>query len=809
MAAELEKLQDFQRDYEGFEDQRKEMTKRLNEKNNQIQEISSQRGDIDKSYHALKSKIDKTKTEIDSVTKSIRFAEKQIQDFDKRIQEIRRKEKGKDADKERREQAIIDTEARIRQHQESIEQMTKNREEAEIKHRTIIQDGREVDERRKVISENITKCTRTLQRLQHEKQDKIKKFGEKMPEFLALIQQNSSKFESLPIGPVGLLVTPKDHRWDVAIERHMHRSISDFVVHSHKDEALLKQMAQRLRIKVPSIIVQKHSYQIYDTTRNRPDKRYMAIQDAIDLDMQNISNVTPIKYDSRNNYQLLRATLFNMLVDQLNIENTILIDTYDNAGKVMFPRPPDNVYKCYTQSGTSLHVASGRSQVVMTYSGKSRFWGSNAELQIRETEEQISSHQHELHEVNELIKNNKQEAVQAQQAISEIRAIIAKSTRAVTQMERQLQDLKAPLEEESTEDATVFMQESIKSKETEIQEYQKKIDEINVLQQQYIEELKPLAESKREKDEEKNRITVESDELRKELTKLLKKQTSAKSKESSINNQVRQYQAMLDGSKAASNKLHQELDEAKKKATDVCPERVEINRSANDILAERQALIERIRQEEKRMGSRSVGEITRTYLNYRKHYDDNYQKVQISKDRLKEIREGLTERMKRWRTIRKDFAILVNHKFNTYLSQKGHTGSIRFDHEEESLDISIQLESQRPTEKFIVKDSKSLSGGERSYSTVAFLLALWEVVECPFRALDEFDIFMDAVYRKKSIELLLEIAQEKQRRRQLIIITPHDTSVVKLNQNIKMHRLQRPDRGDGQTILDNYLSQSQ
>ena len=46
------------------------------------------------------------------------------------------------------------------------------------------------------------------------------------------------------------------------------------------------------------------------------------------------------------------------------------------------------------------------------------------------------------------------------------------------------------------------------------------------------------------------------------------------------------------------------------------------------------------------------------------------------------------------------------------------------------------------SEANLIKDAKVLSGGERSGTTLMLLLAMGNMIDNPFRCMDEFDIFM-------------------------------------------------------------------
>jgi structural maintenance of chromosomes protein 6 len=76
-----------------------------------------------------------------------------------------------------------------------------------------------------------------------------------------------------------------------------------------------------------------------------------------------------------------------------------------------------------------------------------------------------------------------------------------------------------------------------------------------------------------------------------------------------------------------------------------------------------------------------------------------------------------------------------------------------------------------------MKDLKALSGGERSFTLVSFILSLGSEISTPFFAMDEFDVFMDAVNRKVALTSILKFAWEM-KHVQFLLLSPLDMAVV-------------------------------
>lgn len=100
------------------------------------------------------------------------------------------------------------------------------------------------------------------------------------------------------------------------------------------------------------------------------------------------------------------------------------------------------------------------------------------------------------------------------------------------------------------------------------------------------------------------------------------------------------------------------------------------------------------------------------------------------------------------------------------------------------------------------RQTKTLSGGEKSFSTICLLLALWEAMGSPVRCLDEFDVFMDQVNRDISMNMMIDAARRSVAR-QFLFITPQSMNNVKIMDDVRIHKMSDPERG--QTTLSQFV----
>lgn len=124
------------------------------------------------------------------------------------------------------------------------------------------------------------------------------------------------------------------------------------------------------------------------------------------------------------------------------------------------------------------------------------------------------------------------------------------------------------------------------------------------------------------------------------------------------------------------------------------------------------------------------------------------------------------------------------------MKSRSYKGTLAVDHKSHTLTLSVV-----PRDKDIegaVSSTKSLSGGERSYSTISFLLSLWSCVDHAFYFLDEYDVFTDQVNREVMTRLLIGEAKSR-KDRQYTFLTPQETN-MKATDIIKIHKLAEPQR---------------
>lgn len=241
----------------------------------------------------------------------------------------------------------------------------------------------------------------------------------------------------------------------------------------------------------------------------------------------------------------------------------------------------------------------------------------------------------------------------------------------------------------------------------------------------------------------------------------------------------------------SANKLKEELEKNRELAAQVCPEEDVtalggVDQPQHELSALLGQLQARVRREEQENEPLEVLEKSRDKLKERAFKKGL--KFSTFDAKLKVLTKAFRVRCDKFNENVGYLRRQLTWQFNRHLRKKGFAGSVKVDTVAQTLSLEVQM--PQDASNSAVQDTRALSGGERSYSTLSFALALHEMTEAPFRAMDEFDVFMDAVSRKISLDTVVEFAV--QQGSQWIFITPHDISSVKAGEFVRKQQMAAP-----------------
>jgi structural maintenance of chromosomes protein 6 len=104
-------------------------------------------------------------------------------------------------------------------------------------------------------------------------------------------------------------------------------------------------------------------------------------------------------------------------------------------------------------------------------------------------------------------------------------------------------------------------------------------------------------------------------------------------------------------------------------------------------------------------------------------------------NKLKALSSSLAIRQERWKKFRRLISSRARIQFSYLLSERDFRGQLLIDPVAKQLDIKVEPDITKTSDKG--RQTKTLSGGEKSFSTICLLLSLWEAMGSPIRCLDE------------------------------------------------------------------------
>ncbi|CAN8220491.1 unnamed protein product [Coccothraustes coccothraustes] len=148
--------------------------------------------------------------------------------------------------------------------------------------------------------------------------------------------------------------------------------------------------------------------------------------------------------------------------------------------------------------------------------------------------------------------------------------------------------------------------------------------------------------------------------------------------------------------------------------------------------------------------------------------------LEEKKNELNNYKQNISQVKEKWLNLLKVMIEQINEKFSKFFSSMQCVGEVDLhtenEEEYEKYGIRIRVKFHSSTELHELTPYHH-SGGEKTVSTMLYLMALQELNRCPFRVVDEINQGMDPVNERRVFEMVVETACKKMTS-QYFLITP-------------------------------------
>lgn len=738
------------------ETQRK-LASRLEKKEAELDALLETETEVRRVTEELDSRINNFYLELENYKSDIELQIKTIEEHKKDIETEREKiDRGNGGTK-------VDLEQRLRVSNQFLLKLKQDKEDLEKRAEAVqmaSSDMQRVDAELLDVRESQQNVRNRILEILKNK-DQYSAFGFNVKYLLQDIEAES-RWSTKPLGPIGRYVTVKEDylKFTDLLNAVFAKHLDSFIVCSEQDRRILEGKMRSKKL-FNNIIVRKFER---FSPKSYEDTTVLAALDFTNEDVR-LTMVDSASVDEMGlcatESDAQRLTLHSSL------KQALCLDARLSGKRVVRRNEMMNLDPVYYNQRAPI-----------------KFAGAESDKGLNEELASLSKEEHKLRQHRaQLMEKAKREKREIEKAIAENKAAMRKCMKDISELELKLSD-------DGDSSKVESLQEQIKICEGLIESKRGMSSEI----------LQQLGAAKQERKAHQQRVDAAittTTAIRRSVAELKQEHAASVQRSEDLGPQIARLNAHKAGMLEKITALQEERDSISerlesllKEASSHC-ERAEVELSDSDskdsILAEFESLQKAVEEAERNLKksfeviqNELIDSSNEKELCQKTHQDNETLRIRLENDlnsRFEHLHITIQEKLTRAKVA-----------FEYILSTRGFKGRLDFDFQNKKVVTEVLTKDDK-----VLRSVQTLSGGERSFSQLTFLVSIWKVMKPRVCGLDEFDVYMDGANRLTATRILLRGLENSSA--QSIFITPNDetiTNEVRKSTTVQIHQIAAP-----------------